>query len=109
MHNFDMTDVLSSADHGGKWFPLTGVKSGKLLLSADFLDELGRNSGDVLDELLKSDELNDPNNLPGRINSLLQMVHQEKRNPQIQTISMAEKNQLSHLTQIVLQTDVVLK
>ena len=62
-----MTDVLSSADHGGKWFPLTGVKSGKLLLSADFLDELGRNSGDVLDELLKSDELNDPNNLPGRI------------------------------------------
>jgi len=65
--NLDITDVLSLADQGGKWFPLTGVKSGELLLSADFLDELGRNSGDVLDDLLKSDNLNDPNNLPGRI------------------------------------------
>ena len=27
----------------GNWFPLTGVKSGQVLLSADLLDELGNN------------------------------------------------------------------
>merc|ERR1712079_474986 len=41
-------------DHGrGTWFPLSGVASGQVLLSADFIDDLGRNAGDILDNLLK--------------------------------------------------------
>merc|ERR1712013_297107 len=51
--NLDITDVLSLADQGGKWFPLTGVKSGELLLTADFIDELGRKASDILPGILK--------------------------------------------------------
>eukprot|EP00092_Neocalanus_flemingeri_P025254 GFUD01027386.1.p1 GENE.GFUD01027386.1~~GFUD01027386.1.p1 ORF type:complete len:4003 (+),score=946.67 GFUD01027386.1:1015-12009(+) len=63
--NLDITDVLSMDGQEGKWFPLTGVKSGQLLLSADFVDDLGRNAGEVLGDLQKSDNLNDPDGLTG--------------------------------------------
>ena len=53
--DLDITDVLAlEGDHGrGTWFPLSGVASGQVLLSADFIDDLGRNAGDILDNLLK--------------------------------------------------------
>merc|ERR1711874_655699 len=52
---FDVTE--------GKWFPLSGVKSGKVLLSADFLDDLGRKASDILPSLLNSGDPNDPHGL----------------------------------------------
>jgi len=67
--NLDITDVLNMDGQDGKWFPLTGVKSGQILLSADFLDDLGRNAGDVLDDLLQSDSLKDSDGLNGRQNT----------------------------------------
>ena len=66
--NLDVSDVLSFDWQGGKWFPLTGVKSGQLLLSADFLDIHGRDSDDFLRDLLRSDIMNNPNNVQGRRN-----------------------------------------
>eukprot|EP00091_Calanus_sinicus_P002783 TRINITY_DN12891_c0_g1_i1.p1 TRINITY_DN12891_c0_g1~~TRINITY_DN12891_c0_g1_i1.p1 ORF type:complete len:151 (+),score=46.64 TRINITY_DN12891_c0_g1_i1:214-666(+) len=49
-----------------KWFPLAGVPSGKVLLSAEFLDQLGRKASDILPGLLKG---GDPNNPGGRKSS----------------------------------------
>ena len=53
--DLDITDVLALDPQfgAGKWFPLSGVSSGQVLLSADFIDDLGRNAGDILDNLLK--------------------------------------------------------
>merc|ERR1719209_1762766 len=50
----DIIDVLDMDGKDGKWFPLTGVKKGQILLAADFEDELGRSAGEVLDDLLKN-------------------------------------------------------
>merc|ERR1712083_875797 len=68
----DIYDVLAMDGSEGKWFPLTGVKSGKVLLSADFLDDLGRKASDILPSLLNSGDINDPEglkNLGGRRDS----------------------------------------
>ena len=51
--DLDITDVLALDGQAGKWFALSGVPSGKVLLSADFIDDLGRKTGDILDNLLK--------------------------------------------------------
>merc|ERR1719320_1552914 len=56
----DITDVLNMDGQEGRWFPLAGVKSGKILLSADFLDDLGRNPNEILPSLLKGGDPNDP-------------------------------------------------
>ena len=80
---------------GGKWFPLTGVKSGQLFLSADFLDIHGRDSDDVLRDLLRSDSMNNPNNVQGRRNfsdpsnsddkkNLLKMMYLETEENKVQ-------------------------
>ena len=53
--SLDILDVLElDGAEDGKWFPLTGVKSGKVLLSADFLDDLGRRASDILPSILKN-------------------------------------------------------
>merc|ERR1712013_592310 len=59
----DIYDVLAMDGSEGKWFPLSGVKSGKVLLSADFLDNLGRKASDILPSLLNSGDPNDPKGL----------------------------------------------
>merc|ERR1712013_309729 len=59
----DFYDVLAMDGSEGKWFPLSGVKSGKVLLSADFLDNLGRKASDILPSLLNSGDPNDPKGL----------------------------------------------
>ena len=51
----DIIDILDMDGKDGKWFPLTGVKKGQILLAADFEDELGRSAGEVLDDLLTSE------------------------------------------------------
>ena len=51
--DLDITDVLALDGQAGTWFPLSGVPKGKVLLSADFVDDLGRKAGDILDNLLK--------------------------------------------------------
>ena len=51
--DLDITDVLALDGQGGAWFPLAGVPKGKVLLSADFIDDLGRKARDILDNLLK--------------------------------------------------------
>ena len=52
--SLDILDVLElDESEDGKWFSLSGVKSGKVLLSADFLDDLGRRASDILPSLLK--------------------------------------------------------
>ena len=51
--DLDITDVLALDGQSGAWFPLSGVPKGKVLLSADFIDDLGRKAGDILDNLLK--------------------------------------------------------
>ena len=56
----DITDILGLDGTEGKWFPLSGVKSGKFLLSADFLDDLGGKTSDILPGLLNSGYPNDP-------------------------------------------------
>merc|ERR1712106_1045130 len=65
----DITDVLAMDGKEGQWFPLKGVKSGKVLLSADFLDDLGRKASDILPSLLKGGDPNDPYGIAGRKNS----------------------------------------
>ena len=40
--DLDIIDVPSMDGPEGKWFPPFSVKSGKLLVSADFLNDLGR-------------------------------------------------------------------
>merc|ERR1712083_947642 len=62
----DIYDVLAMDGSEGKWFPLTGVKSGKVLLTADFLDDLGRKASDILPSLLTGGDPNDPYGLAGR-------------------------------------------
>merc|ERR1712155_408791 len=52
--SLDILDVLELDGAEGKWFPLAGVKSGKVLLSADFLDDLGRRASEILPSLLKN-------------------------------------------------------
>merc|ERR1711915_576077 len=54
--SLDLTDVLTMNKTEGKWFPLDGVKSGKVLLSSDFIDELGRKPSDILPSLTKTPE-----------------------------------------------------
>merc|ERR1711881_49413 len=61
----DISDILAMDGSEGNWFPLSGVKSGKVLLSADFLDDLGRKAGDILPGLLNSGNPNDPQGLKG--------------------------------------------
>ena len=56
--DLDITDILALDGQTGTWFPLSGVPSGKVLLSADFIDDLGRNPGDLLDNLLKGLDAN---------------------------------------------------
>ena len=51
--DLDITDVLALDGQQGQWFPLSGVASGQVLLSADFIDDLGRNAGDLLNNLLR--------------------------------------------------------
>ena len=65
--DLDITDVLALDGQTGKWFPLSGVASGKVLLSADFIDDLGRNATDLLDNLLKG--LDPDGNTPRRKSS----------------------------------------
>ena len=53
--SLDIVDVLElDGAEDGKWYPLSGVKSGKVLLSADFLDDLGRRASDILPSILKN-------------------------------------------------------
>ena len=39
--NMDITDGVNLNGKEGKWFPLSGVKTGKVPLSTDFIDKLG--------------------------------------------------------------------
>merc|ERR1711874_5126 len=65
----DITGILSMDGDEGRWFPLSGVKSGQVLLSADFLDDLGRKASDILPSLLQGGDSKDPNGVTGRKNS----------------------------------------
>ena len=62
----DISDTFLMNGYEGKWFPLKGVKSGQLLLSAEFRDSLGRGAGDVLADLQISDNLDNHDNIYGR-------------------------------------------
>ena len=64
--NMDISDILLMDGQEGKWLPLTCVKSDQLLLSADFLDSLGRSAGNVLADLRNSDNLDDHDSIYGR-------------------------------------------
>merc|ERR1712173_227319 len=55
----DLADILRLDGSEGKWFPLSGVKTGQILLAADFLDDLGRNASDILPSVLKGGDPND--------------------------------------------------
>ena len=39
--DLQVTELVNIEGQEGKWFPLSGVKSGQVLLSADLLDALG--------------------------------------------------------------------
>merc|ERR1719309_1411919 len=64
--DLDLADVLGMDGQEGRWFPLSGVKSGQILLAADFDDNLGRNAGDVLKDLLSGDNADPSGMLGGR-------------------------------------------
>ena len=55
--DLDLTDILDMDGQEGRWFPLSGVKNGQILLAADFEDQAGRSAADVLDELLSSEPM----------------------------------------------------
>ena len=46
--DLDIADVLSMHGQERNWSPLAGIKSGNILLSADFLEDLARNARDIL-------------------------------------------------------------
>ena len=53
----------------GKWFPPFSVKSGKVLVSADFLNDLGGNDRDILQSLLAGGDSKGPYGPSGQKNS----------------------------------------
>jgi hypothetical protein len=93
----DITDVLSMDGEEGRWFPLTGVKSGKVLLSADFLDDLGRKASDILPSLLKG---RDPNEM---LDAKIQVILMKMLYAEIQVILM---EMLDAKIQVILLEDV---
>ena len=56
--SLDITEVLALHGQTGEWFLLSGVKSGKVLLSGDFLDDLRRKPSDILPGLSKGVDSN---------------------------------------------------
>ena len=60
--SLDITEVLDMHGQKGEWVLLSGVKSGKVLLSGDFLDDLGRKPSDILPGLSKGKD--DPYAIP---------------------------------------------
>ena len=45
--SLDIPEMLAMHGQKGEWFLLSGVKSGKVLLSGDFIDDLGRKHNDI--------------------------------------------------------------